>query len=127
MTVKISRPDKPLFPDGTTKADLAGHYEAVADAMLPLLAGRPLNLERYPDGVGGERIMQQRAGRYFPDWIERVTVPKQGGTVEHVVASNADTLVYLAGQACITLHPWLSRAARALGPARRRLAAMLAD
>jgi bifunctional non-homologous end joining protein LigD len=118
MTVEISRPSKPLFPDGTTKGDLAAYHEAVADVMLPHLARRPLNLERYPDGIGGERIMQQRAGRYFPDWIERVTVPKRGGTVEHVVASSADALVYLAGQACITLHRWLSRADRLDRPDR---------
>jgi bifunctional non-homologous end joining protein LigD len=118
VSVTISRPDKALFPDGITKADLAGYYEAVAPAMLPHLAGRPLNLERYPDGIEAQRIMQQRAGKHFPDWIERVTVPKEGGTVEHVVASDADTLVYLADQACITPHAWLSRADRLNRPDR---------
>src|SRR5919197_5771066 len=110
--VEITRPDKPLFPDGTSKADLARYYERVAEAMLPHIAGRPLNLERYPDGIDGQRIIQQRASEHFPEWIERVTVPKRDGTVEHVVANEAATLVYLAGQACITLHPWLSRADR---------------
>lgn len=107
--VEISRPDKVLFPSGITKADLAGYYGAVAEAMLPHLRDRPLNLERYPDGIEGERIVQQRAGRHFPGWIGRVEVRKKGGTVEHVVARDAATLVYLANQACITLHPWLSR------------------
>jgi bifunctional non-homologous end joining protein LigD len=107
--IQISRPDKPLFPCGITKAELARYYERVAEVMLPHLRGRPLNLERYPDGIRGERIMQQRAGRYFPDWIRRVRVPKRGGTVDHVAAAEAGTLVYLAGQACITLHSWLSR------------------
>jgi bifunctional non-homologous end joining protein LigD len=107
--VNISRPDKVLFPSGITKADLAGYYEAVAGAMLPHLRVRPLNLERYPDGIDGERIVQQRAGRHFPGWIARVEVRKKGGTVEHVIARDAATLVYLANQACITLHPWLSR------------------
>ena len=107
--VEISRPDKPLFPSGITKADLAGYYDAVARVMLPHLRDRPLNLERYPDGIEGERIVQQRAGRHFPRWIGRVEVRKKGGTVEHVVARDAATLVYLANQACITLHPWLSR------------------
>jgi bifunctional non-homologous end joining protein LigD len=107
--VGISRPDKLLFPSGITKADLARYYYAVAEAMLPHLRDRPLNLERYPDGIEGERIVQQRAGRHFPGWIGRVEVRKKGGTVEHVVARNAATLVYLANQACITLHPWLSR------------------
>jgi bifunctional non-homologous end joining protein LigD len=98
-----------LIEPGISKADLAEYYKAVSEAMLPLIADRPLNLERYPDGIEGERIMQQRAGRYFPDWIGRVEVPSAKGEVEHVVARDAATLVYLAGQACITLHPWLSR------------------
>ena len=108
-TVQISRPDKVLFDPGITKSDLARYYEAVADAMLPHLAGRPLNYERFPDGIGGQRIFQQHAGSHFPPWVRRVSVPARKGTVEHVVASDAATLVYLAGQACITLHRWLSR------------------
>jgi bifunctional non-homologous end joining protein LigD len=107
--VQISRPDKVLIPPGISKADLAAYYEAVAEEMLTHIADRPLNLERYPEGIEGERIMQQRAGRYFPGWIARVEVPAKKGRVEHVLARDAPTLVYLAGQACITLHQWLSR------------------
>jgi bifunctional non-homologous end joining protein LigD len=116
--VRVARPDKPLFPSGITKAELARYYAAVAPAMLPHIAGRPLNLERYPDGIDGPRIIQQRAPGHFPSWIRRVTVPKRGGTVAHVVASDAATLVYLADQACITLHAWLSRADRLDRPDR---------
>jgi bifunctional non-homologous end joining protein LigD len=107
--VDITRPDKPLFPCGITKAELAGYYERVAPAMLSHIRSRPLNLERYPNGIEGERIIQQRASGHFPAWIKRATVGKKGGAVEHVVAGDAATLVYLAGQACITFHPWLSR------------------
>ncbi len=116
--VDIPRPDKPLFPSGITKADVASYYATIAWAMLPHLAGRPLTLERYPDGIDGPRIIQQHAPGHFPAWIKRVTVPKQRGTVTHVVASDAATLVYLAGQACITLHAWLSRADRLTRPDR---------
>lgn len=117
--VEVSRPSKRLFgDDGPTKADLAIYYEAVAEIMLGHLAGRPLNLERYPDGISGERIIQQRASEYFPDWIERVEVEARDGVVEHVVAGDAATLVYLAGQACVTLHQWLSRADRLERPDR---------
>jgi bifunctional non-homologous end joining protein LigD len=116
--VEVSRPDKQLFPSGITKAEMAWYYGTIAWAMVPHLAGRPLNLERYPDGIDGPRIIQQRAGTHFPAWIKRVTVPKRGGTVDHVVASDAATLVYLAGQACITLHAWLSRADRLTRPDR---------
>jgi bifunctional non-homologous end joining protein LigD len=107
--VEITRPDKPLFPEGLTKADLARYYEAVAEFMLPHLADRPLNLERYPDGIEGNRLIQQSAGKYFPEWIGRANTPKKGGSVEHVVARDAATLIYLAGQAALTLHRWLSR------------------
>ena len=101
-----------MFPDPITKVELACYYERVASAMLVHIAGRPLNMERYPDGIGGQRIMQQRAGSHFPDWIKRVTVPSEKGPVQHVVADDAATLVYLADQACITPHRWLSRSDR---------------
>jgi bifunctional non-homologous end joining protein LigD len=115
--VEISRPDKELFP-GITKLDLANYYADVADTMLPLVSDRPLNLERYPDGIGGHKIFQQHASKHFPDWVKRVETPKSGGTVQHVVANDAATLVYLANQGVITLHAWLSRRDRLDRPDR---------
>jgi bifunctional non-homologous end joining protein LigD len=115
--VEISRPDKELF-EGITKLDLANYYAAVAETMLPLIADRPLNLERYPDGIGGHKIFQQHASKHFPGWVKRVRTPKSGGSVEHVVANDAATLVYLANQGVITLHAWLSRADRLERPDR---------
>src|SRR5947209_14051134 len=117
-SVPISRPDKVLFPGGITKADLGRYYERVAETMLGHIAERPLNLERYPDGIEGRRIIQQRASDYFPSWIRRVRVPSRGDPVEHVVATEPATLVYLAGQACVTLHQWLSRRDRLDRPDR---------
>jgi bifunctional non-homologous end joining protein LigD len=117
-SVKVSRPDKPLFPCGITKGQLARYYDQVADVMLPHIADRPLTLERFPDGIEGNRIMQKRAGGYFPSWIARVVVPKRGGSVEHVRATDAATLVYLADQACVTLHVALSRRDRLDRPDR---------
>jgi bifunctional non-homologous end joining protein LigD len=111
-TVEISRPDKQLIPPDVTKADLAEYYARIADVMLPHVADRPINYERYPDGIDGHRIFQQHAGSHFPAWIRTTEVDKKGGTVKHVVASEPATLVYLANQACITFHSWLSRADR---------------
>jgi bifunctional non-homologous end joining protein LigD len=116
--VEIARPDKPLFPSGVTKLELARYHADVADAMLPHLADRPLNLERYPNGIERPGIFQQQIPDHFPDWIPRVTVPKEGGQVTHVVADDAATLVYLANQAAVTLHAWLSRADRLERPDR---------
>jgi bifunctional non-homologous end joining protein LigD len=116
--VEISKPDKALFPSGVTKLDLARHYERVADVMLPHLAERPLNLQRFPDGVSNGGIFQQRMPDHFPDWIATAETPKQGGSVIHVVAADAATLVYLANQACVTLHAWTSRRDRLERPDR---------
>jgi bifunctional non-homologous end joining protein LigD len=115
---EISRPDKPLFPEGTTKLDLARYYDRVAEVMVAHVAGRPLNLERFPDGIEGRSLFTQQAPKHFPDWIRRATVPKKGGTVDHVVVEKRETLVYLAGQACITLHAWTSRRDRLDRPDR---------
>ena len=109
-TVETSNEEKLFFPDEKiTKGDLINYYQEIADKMVPYLKERPLVMKRYPDGIKGESFFQKEIGDYFPDWIERVKVKKKGGTVTHVQCDNAATLVYLANQACIELHPWLSR------------------
>ncbi len=110
ITVPLSHPDKVLFPDdGITKEDLARYYADVADRMLPWLRDRPITMVRYPDGLGGQRFFQKNAPSYFPDWIHRAEVGKEGGQVEHVVCDRPATLVYLANQACIEIHAFTSR------------------
>jgi bifunctional non-homologous end joining protein LigD len=120
-TVEIQRPGKVLFPGGAgaeeyTKGDLADYYRSIAPYMLPHLRGRPLMLERYPDGLDGQRFMQKNIPKHYPDWITRAEVPKEGGTVTHAVCDDTATLLYLADQACLTLHRWLSRTDRTGGP-----------
>ena len=106
----VSNPDKPLFPDGLTKAELASYYWRVAETMLPHVRGRPVHMQRFPDGIGRPPIQQKQVPDYFPDFVERVEVPrKRGGSVTQVVIENPETLVYLVGQACITPHLMLSR------------------
>ena len=110
IKVPLSHPDKVLFPgDGVTKADLARYYADVADRMLPWLGDRPITMVRYPDGLNGQRFFQKNAPSYFPAWIRRVRVGKEGGEVEHVLCDKPATLVYLANQACIEIHAFLSR------------------
>jgi bifunctional non-homologous end joining protein LigD len=110
LAVEITRPRKVLFPaDGITKRDLVDYYRRIGPWMLPHLRDRPLAMERYPDGIAGPSFFQKEVPSYYPNWIERVTVEKAGGTITHVVCNNEATLVYLANQACITPHIWLSR------------------
>ena len=109
-TVETSNEEKLFFPDEEiSKGDLIDYYQKIAEKLVPCVKERPLVMKRYPDGIKGESFFQKEIGDYFPDWIERVKVKKKGGTVTHVQCDNAATLVYLANQACIELHPWLSR------------------
>ncbi|MFD9219066.1 non-homologous end-joining DNA ligase [Streptomyces sp. NPDC060064] len=118
-TVEIHRPDKVLFPDdGLTKADLVDYYRRIAPFMLPHLRGRPLMLERHPDGIGGPGFLQKQTPDNYPDWVRRAEVAKADGTVTHTVCDNTATLIHLVDQACITFHRWLSRANRPEQPDR---------
>ncbi len=118
--VRISNPDKQLFPaDGITKADLAHYYVSVAPAMLPHVRDRPLNLWRWNAGIERDVVVQQEIPKGAPDWVRRVTVPRRrGGTVSHAVGGEVATMAWLANQNCITPHIWASRADRTDRPDR---------
>jgi bifunctional non-homologous end joining protein LigD len=117
--VTVHRPGKVLFPDdGITKQDLLDHYRAVAPRMVPQLRRRPLMMVRYPDGVGEHPVVQKHVPSHFPDWIRRAELPKEGGVVTHVLCDDTATLLYLADQACVTPHRWLSKADRPDHPDR---------
>jgi bifunctional non-homologous end joining protein LigD len=108
--IEISNADKVLFPqDGITKLDLARYWSKIAETALPHYGGRPLTMQRFPDGIGEGGFFQKNIPDPFPDWIDRVDLPKEGGHVTHVVANDAATLIYLANQGCITPHLGLSR------------------
>jgi hypothetical protein len=72
---KLSNPDKVLFPrDGITKRQIWDYYTAVAPVMLPHLAGRPLTLQRYPDGIDGEEWYQHNVPLKAPPFVRLVDV-----------------------------------------------------
>lgn len=106
----ITHPEKVLFPqDGITKGELASYYETVAPVMLPHLEGRPVTMERYPRGIEEKGFFQKNVSKGFPEWLERVEVPKKDGTVQHPLVGNRRSLLWLANQNCITPHVWTSR------------------
>jgi bifunctional non-homologous end joining protein LigD len=107
----ITHPEKVLFPDdGITKGELASYYEAIAPVMLPHIRQRPVTMERYPAGIGEEGFMHKDVSRGFPAWLERIEVPKKGGTVHYALVNDTRSLQWIANQNCITPHVWTSRA-----------------
>jgi bifunctional non-homologous end joining protein LigD len=107
----ITHPEKVLFPDdGITKGELASYYETIAPAMLPHIRNRPITMERYPAGIGKKGFMQKDVSKGFPEWLERVEVPKKSGTVNHPIVRDTRSLLWLANQNTITPHVWTSRA-----------------
>jgi bifunctional non-homologous end joining protein LigD len=107
----ITHPEKVLFPDdGITKGELAAYYEAMAPVILPHIRGRPVTMERYPVGIGRSGFIQKNVSKAYPAWLERVEVPKKGGTLHHPLVSNARSLLWLANQNCVKPHVWTSRA-----------------
>ncbi len=109
---EASNLEKVLFPDkGITKGDMIDYYIKVADTMLPYLKDRPLAMHRFPDGIKGKDFFQKDVPDYFPEWIETARVKREKGSIDMVLANNAATLAYLANQACIAPHIFLSRAA----------------
>ena len=113
----ISHPEKVLFPDdGITKGELAAYYEAIAPVMLPHISGRPVTMERFHRGIGAAGFFQKNVVKGFPEWLERVEVPKNDGTVHHPVVRDTRSLVWLANQNSITPHVWASRAPDIMTP-----------
>ncbi len=108
--IVITHPDKVLFPDDRiTKGEVAAYYEAMAPLMLPHLRGRPLTMERYPQGIGAKGFWQKDVSKGFPDWLERVAIPKKDGVVNYPVLTSKESLMWVANQNTITHHVWISR------------------
>ena len=70
--VPISNPGKQLFPDGTTKEDLAAYMRDVAPVMLPHLRDRPISLQRYNKGIGAPGFFQKEMPKGAPEWVRHV-------------------------------------------------------
>lgn len=107
--VAISNRDKVLFPEsGITKGEYVGYYERIAPFMLAHIRDRPLSMERFPEGIGGEMFYQKEVPAYFPDFVERINVKSDDGPSKlYATAVNGATIVYLANMVTIP-HIWMS-------------------
>jgi bifunctional non-homologous end joining protein LigD len=104
--VRITNPDKPLFPSGLTKLDLVRYYLAVADGALRGVAGRPMILKRFVHGITEEAFFQKRAPANRSDWIEVAELRYASGrSAEEVVVRDAAQLAWVVNLGCIDLNP----------------------
>jgi DNA ligase D len=112
-TVAVTNPDKVFFPaTGATKRDLVRYYLAVGDAVMRVMADRPVLLQRFPDGAGGNSFFQKRVPNGAPDWLTTTVVLTPNGTPSRaLVVADLAHLVWAVNLGCIGFHSWPFRVA----------------
>ncbi|MFN8052222.1 MAG: hypothetical protein U0Q22_12330 [Acidimicrobiales bacterium] len=115
-TLKLTNLDKQLFPgkDGHrsfTKRDLIAYYASIAHVMVPHLAGRALNMHRFPDGVDKAGFWHKAVPTHAPEWLARWEYERAsaGTTRWYFVVDSLPALVWMANFGVIEHHAWTSR------------------
>ena len=116
-TLALTNLDKVLFPgrdddpEPLTKRDLIRYYAVIAPTILRYLSGRPLNTNRYPNGVDKPGFWHKETPTHAPDFVQRWHNDEadRGETEWYTVPDSVATMVWLANFGCVELHPWTSR------------------
>jgi bifunctional non-homologous end joining protein LigD len=112
--LSLSNLDKVLYPKpGFTKGQVIDYYARIAPALLPHLAGRPLTMKRYPDGVEGQFFYEKQCPSHRPDWVQTAAVWSRHNkaNIDFCLVNDLPTLVWAANLADLELHTSLSMAA----------------
>jgi len=104
----ITSGDKVYFAEhGETKADLADHYLRVAEPLMRTMGGRPVLLQRFPEGAGGPSFFQKRVPKNKPSWLQTTVVATPNGTTsEALVAADIDHVLWAVNLGCLGFHVW---------------------
>ena len=111
--LKLTNLDKVFYPaTGFTKGQVIDYYARIAPVLVPHLAGKPLTLKRYPNGVNQPPFFEKNATKHRPDWVKTAPIWSEGNQrdVNYILANDLATLVWVANLASIELHPSLSLA-----------------
>jgi DNA ligase D len=110
--VRITSPGKVLFAErGETKLDLVRYYAAVAEPLMRTMGGRPVLMQRFPQGAGGPSFFQKRVPENAPDWLETTTVQTVNGTPSRaLVAADVAHVAWAVNLGCLGFHVWPQRA-----------------
>lgn len=111
--LKLSNLDKILYPKtGFTKGQVIDYYIRIAPVLLPHLAGRPLTLKRYPNGVEGMHFYEKNCPAFRPEWMQTAKIWSEGNNryMDYCVVADLPTLMWLGNLADLELHTSLSQA-----------------
>jgi DNA ligase D-like protein (predicted polymerase) len=111
--VSITSPDKVMFPQqGQTKLDVVGYYRSVEHELMAAIRGRPVLMQRFPNGVDGSSFFQKRVPKDAPDWLETSVVSTPNGTTSRaLVAADLAHIVWAVNLGCLGFHVWPNLAA----------------
>jgi bifunctional non-homologous end joining protein LigD len=122
-TLKLTNLDKELFPGRAdeppvTKRELIAYTARIAPVILPYLAGRPLNMHRFPGGAGTAGFWHKQLPEHAPDWVPRWENPKaeRGKTTTYLVVDEPAALIWAANFGALEWHAWTSRASKPDNP-----------
>ena len=110
--VTITHPEKIFFAErGETKGDLAEYYLHVEGPLMRTMGGRPVLLQRFPEGATGPSFFQKRVPRNIPEWLHTTTVSTPNGThSQALVIADIDHVLWALNLACLGFHVWPYRA-----------------
>lgn len=107
--ITISNDHRVVYPDaGITKLDVARYYEAIADWILPHVAGRPLTLVRCPDGMAGECFFMKHSKVWARGPLRRVTIQEKTKVGEYLIADDLSAVIGLVQTGILEIHTWNS-------------------
>src|SRR6266516_6828200 len=112
--IAVTSPGKVFFPErGETKLDLVRYYldKTVEEPLMRAMQGRPVLLQRYPNGAGGPSFFQKRVPEIRPEWLQTTVVSTPNGTTsDALVAADLAHVIWAVNLGCIGFHVWPSRA-----------------
>lgn len=104
-TVTLTNADKVLYPStGTTKSEVFDYYAAIAEVMIPHIAGRPATRKRWPNGVEQPAFFEKQLASSAPDWLNRASVTHRSGVTTYPIIDSASGLAWIAQQAALEVH-----------------------
>src|SRR5215216_6696067 len=109
--IAVTSPSKPFFPErGETKLDLVRYYQLVEEPLMRAMQGRPVLLQRYPNGAGGPSFFQKRVPESRPEWLQTAVVSTPNGTTsDALVAADVAHIIWAVNLGCIGFHVWPSQ------------------